>query len=173
MLRRLLLLPGIAAALAVGGVALAAAGGGAPGCAAADRHMLVSARPGAGRELVPPGATGLLLCRYSGLWDGTGPRRPAFRLLVHVLVNDRRTVAQFERGLDSLPHVALPIACPASFAAELIARFRYASGPENPVTIALDGCIGASNGHRARDAESVRGLRIVNAIAGLTGFTIR
>jgi hypothetical protein len=159
--RRLLLLPGILAALAVGSVALAAAAGtAAPACAAGDRHMLVSSRPGATRELVPPGATRVLLCRYSGLWSGTGPRRPAFRLLVHVLVIDRASVDRFSRELNSLPRFSGPIACPASFGTSLVARFSYASGPEDPVTIALDGCIGAANGHVGRSAIGLHGIAV-------------
>jgi hypothetical protein len=173
MLRRLLLIPGLLAAFAVGGVALAAAGAATPACAGSDRHALVSARPGATHELVPPGAVTVLLCRYSGFWNGSGPRRPPFRLLVRVLVTDAARVARFERELNSLPRLRAPIACPAGFGANLIARFRYASGPEDPVTIALDGCIGAANGHIGRSAIGLRGTAVVADLARAAGFALR
>lgn len=169
-MRRLLLLPGLLAALSVSGVALAGASGTGPACPASDRHALVSVRAGAVRELVPPGARAVLLCRYSGIYHGIGPRTPAYLLLGHDLVNGATTVASMTRELDSLPHITAPIACPASFGTAIVAHFRYASGPDDPVTIQVDGCYGASNGHVNRLAISTSGYAFVTHLAALTGL---
>jgi len=142
----------------------------ASACPGADRHALVSARPGATRKLVPPGARAVLLCRYSGMYDGIGPRLPAFLLQAHDLIESAATVASMTRELDSLPRVTGPIACPASFGTAIVAHFRYEAGPEDPVTIALDGCLGAANGHVQRSAESSAGFDFVKHLAALTGL---
>jgi hypothetical protein len=172
MMRRLLLLPGLLAALAVGGVALAGASGTGPACPAADRHTVLSARPGATRELVPPGARAVLLCRYSGMYRGIGPRAPAFLLQGHDLIDGAATLASMTRRIDSLPRITTPIACPAGFGTAIVARFRYAAGPDDPVTIALDGCLDASNGHVSRVGLSASWYAFVKHLAALTGLRL-
>ncbi len=168
-MRRLLLLPGLLAALAVG-VAFAEASGTGPVCPPADRHAVLSTRTGTTRELVPPGARAVLLCRYSGMYHGIGPRVPAFLLQGHALIEDATTVASMTHELDTLPRVTVPIACPASFGTAIVAYFRYRAGPDDPVTIALDGCLGASNGHVSRVAISASGYAFVRHLAALTGL---
>ncbi len=144
----------------------------ASACPGADRHAVASTRPGATRELVPPGAQAVLLCRYSGTYDGIGPRLRAFRIQAHELIENAGTVASMARELDSLPRVTTPIACPASFGTAIVAYFRYAAGPEDPVTIALDGCRDASNGHVNRVALSASGYAFVRHLAALTGLRL-
>lgn len=172
MMRRLLLFPGLLAALAVGGVALAGASGTGPACASSDPHPTVSARAGAARQLVPPGAVEVLLCRYSGFYHGIGPRTPAFRLQAHDLIERAATVTSMTRELDSLPRLTAPIACPAGFGTAIVARFRYATGPADPVTIALDGCLDASNGHVSRVSLSASWFAFVDHLAALTGLRL-
>jgi len=172
VIRRLLPFPGLLAALAVGGVALAGASETGPACARSDPHSPVSARAGAARELVPPGATEVLLCRYSGFYHGIGPRTPAFRLQAHDLIDRAATVASMTRELDSLPRITVPIACPAGFGTAIIARFRYATGPQDPVTIALDGCLNASNGHVSRVGLQASWFAFVRHLAALTALHI-
>jgi hypothetical protein len=166
----------VLACVAAAALALAASAGAsgaaqpAPTCPSADRHRLVSSRPGAGRELVPPGAGSVLLCRYSGMFNGIGPRLPAYRLQGRDLVDDAATVAGIAREIDSLPRSTAPIACPADFGRAIVASFRYASGPQDPVTIALDGCFGAGNGRVSRVGLSESWYRFVNGLAARTGL---
>ena len=98
------------------------------------------------RQLVAPGARAVLLCRYSGTHDGIGPRLAPFRLQASHLIGDPATVAGMARELDSLARITAPSACPAGFGAAIVAHFRYPAGPEDPVTIALDGCLEAGTG---------------------------
>jgi hypothetical protein len=142
----------------------------ASACPGSDRHAVASTRPGATRELVPPGARAVLLCRYSGTYDGIGKRLPAFRLQARDLIESGATASSMTRELDSLPRFTAPIACPAEFGAAIVAFFRYAAGPDDPVTIALDGCLGAGNGHVNRIAESATGYDFVKHLAALTGL---
>ena len=171
-MRRILLFPGLLAAFAVVGVALAGASATGPACARTDPNTAVSTRAGAARELVPPGAVEVLLCRYSGFYHGVGPRTPAFRLQAHDLIERTATVASMTRELDSLPRLTTPIACPAGFGTAIVARFTYASGPQDPVTIALDGCLDASNGHVSRVSLSASWYAFVRRLAALTGLNI-
>ena len=156
------------AAAVVGALALAA--GGASGasviaCPASARQAAVSARPGAARRLVPPGARAVLLCRYSGL-DSPGT---AFRLTVQRLVDNEVTAARLTRELDALTPATGVYHCPADSAANVVARFLYATGAQDPVTVDLTGCNGVTNGHVHREAGvSAAGRSIVGALARLT-----
>ena len=157
-----------AAAIVVGALALAAAAAGgttAVACPASARQAAVSARPGAGLRLVPPGARALLLCRYSGLGAPGG----AFRLEVHSLVTDLATVARLARELDALMPATGVYHCPSDTAADVVARFLYTSGPADPVTVDLTGCNVVTNGHVHREAgTSVAGRSLVGSLARMT-----
>ena len=144
----------------------------ASACSQTDPQTLVSTRPGATRELVPRGAREVLLCRYSGSSHGVGPRTPAFRLQARAVVESAATVAGMATELDSLPRITAPIACPAGFGTAIVAHFRCATGPEDPVTVALDGCITASNGHVSRVALSASCYAFVKHLAVLTGLQL-
>ena len=134
-------------------------------CPAGDRHTAVSARPGATRQIVPPGARGVLLCRYSGLNTPSGD----FRLTLSARVHDSATVARLARELDALAPTTGVYHCPADSGADIVARFTYAAGPPNPVTIDLTGCNPVTNGHLQRDAGvTAAGRRLVGALARMT-----
>ena len=140
---------------------LAAAGAGAA-CPAGDRTKLVSARAGATRVLVPTGAVSVLVCRYSGLRSTT-----PFRLTSHGLVSDRASVGSLARGLDALRPFVGVFHCPASTGAAIVAYFRYAAPPDDPVTVALDGCTSAGNGHLTRNAATLAGERLLTRLKRL------
>ena len=163
MTRLRLCVASVAAVLVVS----ASASGVAPpaACPGSDRHAAVSTRPGATRALVPAGARAVLLCRYSGL-DGPGG---AFRLERHGLVGDETTVAHLTRELDALTPSTGVYHCPSDSAADLVAHFLYANGPQDPVTVDLTGCNGVTNGHVHREAgTSAAGRSLVGALVRLT-----
>ena len=87
----------------------------------------MSARPGAARELVPPGARALLLCRYSGLDAPSGD----FRLTVSALVRDRRRWRAWPASWTRWRRPGV-YHCPTDTAADIVARFLYATGPQDP-----------------------------------------
>ncbi len=134
-------------------------------CPGVDRAAAVSARPGATRTLVPTGAGELLLCRYSGL-DAPGG---AFRLQVQRLVSQQPTVAVLTSELDALTPTTGIYHCPSERAADIVARFIYAAGPQNPVTVDLTGRNAVTNGHVHREAgTSAAGRRLIGALTRLT-----
>jgi hypothetical protein len=137
-------------------------------CPSADRHNLVSARAGASSELVPTGARRLLLCRYSGLWTGSGPRRPAFVLLAHAQLSARAQVTRFADELDALKRPNLLYHCPAASGAAIVLYFGYAGGPDDVVTVQTDGCANATNGRITGGAETTAGQALVHSLEALT-----
>ena len=144
----------------------------ASACSQTDPQTLVSTRAGATRELVPPGAHTVLLCRYSGYSHGAGPRTRPFRLQASAVIESAATVAGMTSELDSLPRITAPIACPAGFGAAIVAHFRYATEPQDPVTVALDGCLTASNGHVSRVVLSASWYAFVKHLAAVTGLSL-
>ncbi len=131
-------------------------------CPAGDRTKVLSTRTGAKRVLVPSGALSVLLCRYSGLRSAT-----PFRLTSHGLISDRATVGSLARGLDSLRPFVGVFHCPASTGAAIVAYFRYAAPPADPVTVSLDGCTSAGNGHITRNAATPAGERLLTQLKRL------
>ncbi len=160
-----------ALAIALGAGAWAPAAGASATCPATDPNPVLSARPGTGRTLVPNGARSVLLCRYSGLPNGIGIPHPAYVLLANVFAGSG-AAASLGRALDQLGQTASVSTCPTSFGAVIVAHFRYARGPDDPVTIALDGCLKATNGHLTRTAETAPGIALVTHIAALTGLRL-
>ncbi|MGH2851920.1 MAG: hypothetical protein ACRDLP_15050 [Solirubrobacteraceae bacterium] len=144
------------------GLAPLSAAGARAACPAGDRTKVVSARAGATHLLVPAGAVSVLICRYSGLRSAA-----PFRLTRHGLVSDRATVASLARGLDSLRPFVGVFHCPASTGAAIVAYFRYAAPPDDPVTVALDGCTSAGNGHLTRNAATPAGERLLTRLKTL------
>ncbi len=163
MTRLLLCLASVTAAL---GVSVSASGAPPQGaCPGTDRKAAVSTRPGAARALVPAGARAILVCRYSGLNAPGG----AFRLEVHSLVSEQATVARMARELDALAPTTGVYHCPSDSAAALVARFLYATGPQDPVTIDLTGCNVVTNGHVHREAgTSAAGRSLIRNLVQLT-----
>jgi hypothetical protein len=137
-------------------------------CPSADRHNLLSARAGASSELVPAGARRLLLCRYSGLWTGSGPRRPAFALLAHAQLSARAQVTRFSKELDALKRPSGLYSCPAATGEAIVLYFGYDGGPDDVVTVQTDGCWNATNGRITGSATTTAGLALVRSLEALT-----
>ena len=134
------------AACAAAGAPVGAARSACPSKAPATPE--VSARPGATVTLVPHGATSLLLCRYAGL----NPQADAGRLERGRLAPTSAAVDRLAAGLDAIRPTppGETFNCPFDDGSEILALFGYPSGPPNPVTIDLEGCRTATNGHVAR-----------------------
>lgn len=109
-------------------------------CAASSRAPVNSTRDGARDEVVPPGPTAVLLCRY-------GPRGARVR---EVSITSSTTVTELAARLNALPSASGAYACPSDEGETITADFSYASGPENPVSIRLSGCQTVTNGHVTR-----------------------
>jgi hypothetical protein len=153
-------------ALALASATSSAAGVGRGACPAGDRPAPVSGRQGATRSLVPAGANELLLCHYGGANDGGS----AFRLLSSpALVKDGAKVARYAGDLDALKAMSgVVFHCPADTGRAIVAYFRYRTGPDDPVTLGLDGCMLVSNGHVHRTAGvQPTGRRLVSALEAL------
>jgi hypothetical protein len=131
-------------------------------CPALDQTKIVSTRAGSRTTLVPPGATSLLVCRYSGLRSKT-----PFRLTSHAIVANHATVTSLAHGLNSLRPFTGIYACPAGTGAAIVDYFRYPTPPTDPVTVALDGCTSATNGHLTRNAATPAGQALLTRLTQL------
>jgi hypothetical protein len=139
-------------------------------CPASHRRALVSERAGARQTLVPPGATTLVVCRYNGLAEPGILGDPGFALQSHGAARGQATVQRLASELNALP-TPPPYgveACPADFGTAAVAYFGYPSGPADPVTIALSGCEGLTDGYVAKDEGSV--VSQVTGLAPAVGF---
>jgi hypothetical protein len=137
-----------------------------PACPPAQPvSTLVSERPGAAEELVPPGATALRLCSYqnpssisTSKSGDVDPIRPASttRALKRALVTSQAELRWFVQTFNELRSYpsGKAISCPADLGTKALALFSYAASPGDPVTIELTGCTAASNGHITRWASS-------------------
>jgi hypothetical protein len=116
-------------------------------CPSEDRRKPTSRALAANVSLVPGHPEAVLLCRYGGL---NGPRR--YGLVSSRLITARSTVDRLARELNTLPKLphGTMLSCPADFGTAVIAFFRYATGPSDPVTVELSGCGAVGNGHLTR-----------------------
>jgi len=90
------------------------------------------------------------LCRYGGLNDS-----PPLGLQAGKVVTDTGTVGSLASEINGLPPgPAGPVLCPADDGSEIVAAFRYSSGPDDPVGVALTGCEEVGNGHITRTAAT-------------------
>jgi hypothetical protein len=159
-LRASILLAAMTAALA----ALPAAGStAAPPCPAKLPTTLVSSRPGAAGELVPPGAAALLLCAYRGL----NPASSAGRLERSRLLGAGSELDWLVTTFDALRPSPPGIFCPMDDGTADLALFEYRSGPADPVTVALTGCRTAQNGHLGRTASLTPGPALLVRLGAL------
>jgi hypothetical protein len=135
--------------------------------AAAPCPAVAAAQPpvaaAAAAVLVPPGATSLLLCRYRGL----SPLRTARHLERWTLVAGGSGLAALTAAFDALPELPKATACPMDAGGEILAIFRYANEPADPVTVGLGGCRIVSNGHVTRTAGGSAGMRLLARLSAL------
>jgi hypothetical protein len=166
-------LAGFAAALVAGLIALgsAAAQAGTTTPAQCAKKALielpVNAWAPARKQLAPPGATAIRLCRYNAL--GTRPLRGLAR---SALVTSARTVQAIVSELDQLPPLPRGVfSCPADDGAEIEALLAYAGGNGVVVQIDLTGCGTVSNGSVVRWAGSTKaGRELLAQTERLTGY---
>jgi hypothetical protein len=148
-------------------VVLGASAGASPvtSCPGSDRTVPRTTVAGATRELVPAGATSLLLCRYRGL----NPYRKRFRLLGSGTVRAASKVAHLGAQLNALKVGGSgPIACPADDGSLIVAYFRYRDGSRDVVRIGTTGCEVVSNGPVNRWAAVAPGPQLLTELDALT-----
>jgi len=166
-------LGGFAAALVAGLIALQSGAAQAstttpPKCAQkALIELPVNAWAPARKQLAPPGAKAIRLCRYNAL--GTLPVRGLAR---SALVTSARTVKAIVSELDALPAPPRrPLSCPADDGAEIDALLAYPGGNGVFVQIDLTGCATVSNGSVVRWAGSTAaGRNLLAETEQLTGY---
>jgi hypothetical protein len=165
-------LGGFAAALVAGLIVLgsgaAQAGTQTPHCAQkALIELPVNAWAPARKQLAPPGAKAIRLCRYNALG-----RLPLRGLARSALVTSARTVKSIVSELDALPALPRrPLSCPADDGAEIDALLAYPDGNGVFVQIDLTGCATVSNGSVVRWAGSTAaGRNLLAETEQLTGY---
>jgi len=93
------------------------------------------------RTLVPPGASGAVICRYPPV--SAHPRRPRVATVMG------SSLAELVRSLDALrPMPRGLFACPFDDGSMYLLRFAYPDGGRLPVVVHLSGCRFATNGRR-------------------------
>lgn len=133
-------------------------------CPRSDRTVPHPLVPGARSELVPPGTSRLLLCRYRGL----NPSVQRFQLLASDRVRKRSTVARIMAQLNALAPSTGVFSCPADFGALIVAYFRYRTGPDDVVNVDTSGCELITNGHVHRSASGGPGRQLLGELEAMT-----
>lgn len=151
-------------ALAMGGRSEAA------GCAGRVQPYPVGPAPAAESELVPPGATAALICRYRGLNDPYP--RYANSLAGAATVTDSSTLHSLTDQFNALPPTSpsgTAAACPADDGSSLVVIFDYASSAPDPVFVRPTGCSSATNGYLTANMAFEAGQRLRTELQHLTG----
>src|SRR5579862_4984692 len=130
-----------------------AAGAATARCARSAPTLSASASQ---HELVPPGATAVLLCRYRGL----NPPATAHRLVRGKVVTNTAEVKRLAAELNGLPKAHGRIACPMDDGSELVASFTYPDAAPATVSVGLTGCRMVTNGRITRSASTAAGSRL-------------
>jgi len=157
---------GVAALCSLAGAAQAGQTTPAQCAAKAPIELPVNAWAPARKQLAPPGAKAIRLCRYNAL--GTRPPRSLAR---SALVTSSATVKAIVSELDQLPRIPRAIFCPADTGAEIDALIAYADGNGVLVQISLSGCTIVSNGSVARwVGPSTAGRELLAQVERLTGY---
>jgi hypothetical protein len=166
MLRGGFALAGVVALCAGAGSAQASSTTPAQCAAKAPIELPVNAWAPARKELAPPGARAIRLCRYNAL--GTRPPRGLAR---SALVTSNAAVKAIVSELDQLPPIPRGLFCPVDDGAEIEALLAYAGGNGVVVQIDLSGCGAISNGSVVRWAGSTEaGRELLAQTERLTGY---
>lgn len=168
MRRTIAILAALAGVLVIATSGSAAQGPAAPCPARAPSSVDHNPWAPAQRQLVPPGAVALRLCRYAGLNDPL----PLTLTRSRLLTTEHALIVRLARELDALPPLRPGLfACPADDGSEVVAMFAYA--PHDNVTVAFEtsGCARVSNGDLVRSASAAQPLHteLSNLTAPLTG----
>lgn len=146
-------------------------GQGGSGCPPSDRagaHARnASAAPAIPAYFVPPGASGLLLCRYAGV--NPKPAR-AGRLIRAHEVRSRATIRRITSRFNHLRPVSRHayFSCPSDSGAKILAFFRYRHRSRVRVSVNTVGCMFASRGVHVRFAALAPGPALVRRLEALT-----
>jgi hypothetical protein len=118
-------------------------------CPVRDALEKASPDPSTASLLVPPRATGALICRYWGINDGG--HRPA-ALAGARSVNGGGSLDRLVGRMDALPPFPTHPApsCPALGGRSEVIYFHYAAAADDPVRIERQGCVAVSNGRVVR-----------------------
>jgi hypothetical protein len=106
-------------------------------------------------RLLPSGAVGLRVCRY------TPSKAGGLTLSGSHLLASSAVIARDARVLDALPRAHGTTSCPADDGSEALLLAAYKSGRHAAVKVGLSGCLAATNGHlhslalAARDGEAL------------------
>lgn len=166
-LRAVVVVGVLVAALAV---AAAERADGAPTPAACAPKELVelpaNAWAPARKQLAPPGASAVRLCRYNAL-----NTKPPLALAGSALVTSAKSVKAIVAELDALRPLPRGIFCPLDDGAAINALLAYSGGHAVLVRFELTGCGTVSNGNVTRWAgNSTAGSDLVALIERLTGY---
>jgi hypothetical protein len=104
--------------------------------------------PAARRELAPPGAAAIQLCRYSAEVG-----RPVLRLMSSRRLTARKVVAFFAGELAALPRQHGGVVCPDDDGSQVVATLRYPKPRSLAVSLRLRGCETVTNGTVSRTAS--------------------
>jgi hypothetical protein len=102
------------------------------------------------RELAPPGASKIVLCRYSGL-----NAHPPLALTRSVVLTAPRLVRDLVRKFDALPAQTGTVACPVDEGSQIVARLGYRDGHVVRIAVGLTGCETVTNGSSYRTAARI------------------
>lgn len=103
------------------------------------------------RELAPPGASGIGLCRYSGLDE-----HPQLALIRSVVLDAPSLVGELVREFDELGSLeGGTYSCPSENGSEIDVLLAYASGHGVAIAVDLSGCLGVRNGDVDRTTYGV------------------
>ena len=118
--------------------------------------------PGARKQLAPPGATAVRLCRYSGT-NAT--------LISSRLIETRSVIDQLVNDFDALPPARGAIACPAGNLAQIIALLAYPRREMVTISTELTGCATVTNGsvYRTAMARTAAGPRLLATLRRYVG----
>lgn len=119
---------------------------------------------GGPRELMPPGARTLVLCRYREL----NPAATALRLRSARLVTDRVQVVGIATALNALPSEGSGFHCPMDDGSAILATFSYPQRAAVVVRVGLRGCRTVTGPHLPiRTAISLGGARLISRLEHL------
>jgi hypothetical protein len=137
----------------------------ASSCPAKLPPTIVSARPGAQQELVPPGVRSLLLCSYHGL----NPASTAGELVKARSVSAPAELDWLARTFDALRARTGLSGCPMDDGSAIVALFGYSTAPTDLVSVGLTGCRIVQNGHLTRSASLPPGPALIARLDSLLG----
>ncbi len=138
------------------------------GCYRREPRIHANLWPATLRELAPPGAAAVRLCRYG--------RLSRLALERARLVTNSSLVNRLVHNLNRLPPApAVALSCPADLGSRVDALLAYPAGQRVTVSVQLTGCAPATNGNLDRLAAGfgtprAYGPQLLAELGRLTGY---